>query len=108
MKRFYSHIIEIDSITYELDKLDLSKNQKLHLASLVDSSLHYTIIDAILSELSAEDKRAFLQHLNMEDHQKIWNFLNEKVDKVEEKIKKAAEDLKDELHEDLIKSKRSK
>lgn len=101
MKTFYSHLIEVESIVLELDKLDLSDEEKIHLASLVDSSLHHTILDAILSELSEEDKKTFLQHVHEDNHDKIWKFLNERVDNIEDKIKKAAEDLKDQLHKDL-------
>lgn len=101
MKQFYSHLIEIESIAVELDKLDLSHEQKVHLAGLTDSSLHHTILDAVLSELSVSDKKIFLNHLKEGDHGKIWQFLNEKIDKVEEKIKKAADSLKLELHKDL-------
>lgn len=98
---FYSYLIEIESIVVELDKLDLSPEQKVHLTSLIDSSLHHMILDAVLSELSPQDKKAFLQALKTDDHSKIWKFLNEKVDKMEEKIKKTASDLKNELHKDL-------
>lgn len=101
MKYFYTHLIEIESVITELDKMDLSKEEKLYLAKLLDDSLHHTILDAIFSELSEEDKRIFISHLTEGKHDKIWKFLNEKVDGVEEKIKKVAEDLKKELHEDL-------
>lgn len=101
MNHFYSQLIEIQSIIVELDKMDLSKEEKLHLAHLVDSSLQHTILDAILSELKDQDKRAFMMHLNENKHDKIWKFLNEKIENVEEKIKKAATGLKIELHKDL-------
>lgn len=107
MKQFYSHIIEIESISLELDKLDLSDDQKMHLAKIVDSSLHHVVLDAILSELSDSDKRVFLQHVNDNNHDKIWKFLNQKVDNIEEKIKKAADDLKTELRSDLKKAKKT-
>lgn len=103
---FYTHLIEFESIIVELDKMDLTDEQKLHLASLVDSSLHQTILNAIFSELSDADKRIFVQHLDKKDHEKIWRFLTEKVDRVEDKIKKAAEDLKKELQQDLRKAKK--
>lgn len=105
MKQFYTHLIEIESIIVELDKLDLSKEQKIHLTGLIDSSLHHTILDAVLSELSLEDKRVFLNHFQENDHSKIWHFLNEKVSNIEDKIKKAADDLKSELHKDLKEAK---
>lgn len=104
-QQFYTHLIEIESIIVELDKLDLSEEQKIHLTGLIDSSLHQTILDAVLSELSPQDKRAFLQSLKEDDQGKIWEFLNEKVDNIEDKIKKSADDLKEELKKDLKEAK---
>lgn len=106
MKQFYTHLIEIDSIIIELDKMDLSPEQKEHLADLLDSSLHHTILDAIMSELKEEDKKIFLKHALEDNHEKIWEFLNGRVDNIEDKIKKAADDLKVELHKDIQESKK--
>ena len=106
MKHFYSHLIEIQTLIIELDSLDLNEKQRLHLAELVDSSLHHTILDAVLSQLEDEDKRLFLQHLSKDEHDKIWELLNNKVENIEEKIKASAEDLKNELHEDIKSVKR--
>lgn len=108
MKYFYSHLIEIESVISELDKMELSNEEKMHLATLLDSSLHHTILDAILSELGDQEKQVFLTSLNENDHVKIWGFLNEKVDNIEDKIKKAAEDLKIEIRKDLKKAKETK
>lgn len=101
MKYFYTHLIEIESISMALDRLDLSRVQKKHLADLIDSSIHHTILDVIMTELSPQDKRFLLQSLEGDDHNKIWRFLNERIDNIEEKIKKCAEQLKLQLHKDL-------
>lgn len=108
MKYFYSHLIEIESVISELDKMELSDEEKIHLATLLDSSLHHSILDAILSELGDREKRVFMQHLAKGEHDEIWKFLNEKVEGVEDKIKKAAEDLKIEMRKDLKKAKETK
>jgi hypothetical protein len=100
-KYFYSHLIEIDSIVTALNELSLTDSEKAHLLGIIDSSLHHAILDAILSELSENDKRMFLEHMTDEDNEKIWKFLNNKVDNIEEKIKKTAKDLKEELHKDI-------
>ncbi|OGH11961.1 MAG: hypothetical protein A2857_05940 [Candidatus Levybacteria bacterium RIFCSPHIGHO2_01_FULL_36_15] len=100
-KYFYSHIIEIDSIILELNKLDLSESEKTHLITLIDSSIHHVVLDAILSELSPEDKKIFLEHLSSDEHDKIWQLLNGKIENIENKIKKAAEALKEELRKDI-------
>lgn len=108
MKYFFSHIIEVESIIIELDKMDLNQEQKKHLTELIDSSLHHTVLDVVLSELQISDKRVFINHLKEGDHSKIWQFLNGKVDNIEDKIKKAADDLKLQLHKDLKEASRRK
>lgn len=108
MKYFYSHLIEIESVVTELDRLNLSTEEKIHLGQLIDSGLHHTILEAILSNLTEEDKKIFLKHVHESSHDKIWQFLHEKIDHIEDKIKKVAEDLKKEMHEDVKKAHRIK
>lgn len=106
MKQFYGHLVEIESIIIKLDQMDLSKKEKLHLSQLIDSSLHHTILDAIFSQLSDQDKRIFMNYITEDDHDKIWKFLNKKVVNIEDKIKKVAGVLKIELERDLKEAER--
>src|SRR3989344_4660064 len=108
MSRFYHHLINIESLFIELDELELSVKQKNELAQLVDSNLHHTILDLVLSELRADDKRIFLQNLRDDNHQKIWNHLNSKIDNLEKKIENSIKQIKKELHKDIKEAKRSK
>ena len=105
MNKFYSHLIEIESLIVELDSLELSDKERKHLATLADSNLHQAILQAILDELNEPEKKVFLEHLKREEHDKIWKLLNEKIDHVEDKIKDAAQKLKDELNKDIKKAK---
>lgn len=100
-QHFYSNIIEIDSLIIELNQMELSIDEKKYLIDLLHSNLHHAILDTILSELSEEDKKVFLTHLSGDKHDKIWNHLKEKIENVESKIKKTAEDLKKELHKNI-------
>ncbi len=100
-KQFYSHIVSVDTLLIEIDKLGLSDEQKIHLISLIDSTLYHTILDAILSELSPEDKKVFIQYLAQENHDEVWNFLNKKVENIETKIKIAADELTEKMHKDI-------
>lgn len=100
-KYFYSSIIEIESLTTELSKMDLSKEEKHNLAKLLDANLHNTILDTVLAELSDTEKGKFLEHLTEDNHEKIWEHLSKNVENIEDKIKKAAKDLKEEMHKDL-------
>lgn len=107
-KHFYHHLVKVDSVIIELDEMDLSEEEKMHLAQLIDSNLHHTVLDAVMSELSDEDKHIFLEHLAKNDHSRIWEHLNSRVDNIEDKIKNVAEDLKKDLHKDIDEAKRLK
>ncbi len=104
-KYFYTHIIDTSNLSLELGDMDLKSSERVHLISLIESNIHHEILDLILSELNPEDKKTFLTHLASEDHEKVWEFLNEKVNNIEEKIKKTAEDLKKELQKDIEEAK---
>lgn len=107
-KHFYTHIIDISTLSLELGEMDLTAEERMHLISLIDSNIHQTILDLVLSELSEEDKKIFLMHVTSSDHDKIWKFLKVKTENIEEKIKKAAEGLKAELHRDIKEAKGKK
>jgi len=100
-KYFYTHIVDTSTLSLELGNMDLTPKERLDLISLIDSNIHHEILDLILSELKPEDKKTFLIHLASENHDKIWKLLRNKVDNIEEKIKKTAEDLKKELHKNI-------
>lgn len=104
-KSFYNHLVEIKSLTIELEKIELSKDEKHHLILLIDSNIHQTVLNIVLSELQGNDKKIFLHHLSSGDHDKVWTHLREKIENVENKIKKAADELIEELSEDIRKVK---
>src|SRR6266403_2321687 len=101
MKHFYHHIVQIDTIQIALSGLDLEPHEKEHLIIIAETNIHHGILDTILSEISADDKKAFLSLLAHEEpkHSEIWDFLNLKVEQSEAKIKKAAETLLKKMHE---------
>ncbi len=100
-KHFYSQIVDLSSITVEIAGMDMKREERLHLLALAESNVHHAIIDVVLSELSEEDKQKFVEHLNSDNHDQIWKLLNSKVENVEKKIKKAAEEIKKELQKDI-------
>jgi hypothetical protein len=97
IKHFYSYHVEIDSIIIEIEALPIKKHEKKHLIQLAESQIHHAILDSILSELSPDDKKIFLTHLNTKDQERIWGFLREKVQDIEDKIEKTAGKIKKEL-----------
>ena len=100
-KYFYTHIVDTSILSLELAEMDLTPKERIHLISLIDANIHHEVLDLILSELKSEDKVTFLSHLSSEDHEKVWKFLRGKVNNIEEKIKKTADDLRKELHKDI-------
>ncbi len=107
-KNFFSHLITTEDLESELENLKMTNDEKIHVMKLIDESIHHTILDAILSELSEQDKKEFLKHLDSEDHDLIWEFVNGKIDNIEDKIKKAADEIKEELHQDVNSTKEVK
>ncbi len=106
-KHFFSHLIEIDTLHLELDSLEMEESEKTEVRDLIEKNIYHTVLDAVLSELTEEDKKIFLSHLAEDDHEKTWKLLNKKVENIEEKIKQAAEDVKKELHQDIKSTKTS-
>lgn len=107
-KYFYSRIITTDTLHIALEELEVSAEEKEHLEMLIDSSMYHTILNAILSELSEEDKKLFLEQLLSENDEEILNFLQNKIDHIEDKIKSAADGLIEELHRDIKEVKEGK
>lgn len=98
---FYSHIVETSSVSLALGEMELTKDERRHLVSLVEENLHHAILESVLSELSEKDKQEFLVLLATDEHDKIWKLLKDRVDHIEDKIRQTAEDLKKELHKDI-------
>ncbi|MBI4036362.1 hypothetical protein HY386_00595 [Candidatus Daviesbacteria bacterium] len=109
MNYFFTKYIVIEDILEKMDEMDLSDEERWYLASLIDSSLHHAILSEILSNLNADDKRLFIKHFNNNPgNEKLLEFLNERIDHIEDKIKKVTEDLRKEMHEDIKKAKKVK
>lgn len=78
-----------------------------HLTSLADSTVHQTILDLILSQLSHADKIVFVRMLNDNPRDyRLLEFLQDKIDKIEDQIKQTARKVHEELHEDIKQSQR--
>lgn len=101
MKHVYSHLIEIETLIVELEKIKLADHEKHELAQLIDSNIHNTVMDAILSKIPESEKKKFAEIANSEDHEKIWEFLKSKSESIEEDIKKAAAEIKKQLRQDV-------
>lgn len=99
---FYAELVKVESIIVALDELNLKDDHKKHLSKLVDSTIHHTIMDLILSKLSKSDQAEFIKIYNQDPRSKeIMKFLNSKISGIDQEIEIAAKKLKVELHEDI-------
>lgn len=100
-QNFYSHLTKIDLVIGELNNLKLSNHEKIHLTTVIHSSVHTIILDVVLSELSEIDKKQFLHHLHENNHDTLWKFLKKRTANIEEKIVKAANKLQEDFLRDI-------
>lgn len=102
---FYTHLVEVEEIYLEIEKLEITKGNKKYLSTLVESSVHHTIVNAVLSELPNDQKKLVINHLLKKNHHGVWKVIGPKKDLVENKIKKTFKELKNEILKDIKDSK---
>ena len=106
MKYFYTKYLILEEFLEDFHKMDLSESERQYLSALVDSSLHHAILNEILSNLSEKNREIFLNLLKEDSSsEKLMEFLKDKVEGIEEKIKKVSGELIKEMHEDIKKAK---
>ena len=105
MKTFYEHLVEIDFLHTELNSLDLKPEEKKELLTHVHSSIHYTVLGVVLSELPEKDKEIFIEHLKHERHSELWQHLLENTQGIEEKIRDSARAIAHEFISEIHKAK---
>ena len=107
-KIFYDHLIKIEEITIELDKNNVSIEEKEEFISLIDETFQIQMLNLILDRLPAEFHEDFLEHFQKSPQdEKLINYLTEKIStNIEDLIKIEAEKIKKELLSEIRKSKK--
>lgn len=109
MAYFYSHLVEIETLTEKLDELDLNNRQKKHLSILIDSTIHQEVINIIFSKLTEENKLLFIKNFSENpENPEIMQFLNEMIGDIEQEIKATIKKIKEDFHEDIKTAKRGR
>lgn len=98
---FYAHIVNPHDIHMVLDVLDITPEEKTHLSSILESSLHHHIVDLILTELPEDHRHTFLIHLTDDNHDAMWALVKEKIENPEEKIRLSLEQFKHDILQDI-------
>ncbi len=100
-QQFYSHLVSTDHIFIEIDNLDISEKEKIHLKSLVTSNIHIAVLDIVMTHIPPEDKKMFLNHLHKNEHEAMWEFLEKRTIAIDKKIIKKVKELSDEFLSDI-------
>ncbi len=104
-KSFYAHLAETEIVEQELDNLNLSEDEKKDLMQHVHSSIHYTVLDVVLSDLPENHKKKFVELVRENDHEKIWEHVKENTLEIEEKIRSGIKVLTNEFLDEIKKVK---
>ena len=100
---FYHSVVSMESLRVRLELFEFKDDEKAKLMELAERTLHHSILDLVLSELSDADKKLFLEHHASERHEEIWNLLNSHVKNIKKKIQVTADSVAKKLHTDLKK-----
>ena len=102
--KFYSHILTIEPVHNVLSSLDIEEDEKKELLDILQSHIHVTVIDIILSELDEGKKKEFLHLVGVkEDNDGAWNFVLANIEKGEDKVKEAIDRIVADFVNDLEK-----
>ena len=100
-KAFYSHIVDPRDIHKELDMLELTDEEKMHLSVIVESTAHHVILDAVLEQLHDDHKHVFLTHIAEDNQDDAWALLEEVLDDPKSTIRESFEALKEDFLNDI-------
>jgi len=103
---FYHSIISMESLRVRLDLFEFTPQEREKLMEIAERTLHHSILDLVLSELSEKDRKLFLSHHASENHDEIWSLLTGNIKNIEKKIKVTAETVSQKLHRDIKNLKR--
>jgi len=107
-KIFYDHLIILEDIKIQVDKVSTSREEKEELWQLVDKMVHHRILTTILEKLPEVHHNEFLEKFYGAPHdENLITYLNEKLNgDVEILIKTEVEVLSGELLQLMDKKKK--
>lgn len=101
-KVFYDHLISIEELLIELDKYQLSHDEKVDLISSADTTIHYRVLDIILTHLPKDKHQEFLKGFQAAPHdKKHLQFLKAHKESIESELLKAIKAVKKQILSEL-------
>lgn len=107
---FYDIHIHLEEIEIELDKLEISHEEKQEMEHLIEEMVHHRVLDRILTHLPRHHHAEFLDRFHKAPYDdKLLSWLDSRIEKsVEEHIKEEMEKLKKKILQDIQGSRRKK
>ena len=95
---FYDHLIILNSLELKITDLGLGPEEKEALNQLVEETVHFRLMTRILDSLPREHHEEFLDFFHQAPHEeRLLKYLQEKIENIEDIIKKEIEDLEKSL-----------
>lgn len=105
-KLFFDHLIVLERVEIHINKNVTSKEEKEELWNLIDGIVQTRVMDIILTRLPKEHHDEFLEKFSNFPHdERLFDYLKEKVEDIEEEIKKEVKVLESEFTENHSKKK---
>lgn len=102
MNVFYDHLINIHDLHIELDRYELSTEERNELMKLADSAVHHEVFDLLMIELPEEHKVVFLERFATDPSDpELMEFIKSHIPQAEDKIKARSDKVKKDLTEKL-------
>lgn len=102
MTIFYKQFLTLQNLETQLDSKNLGVQEKDQLMQIVISSLHHEVITLILSQLPLHSHQIFLLLIKTEpQNPKLWEWLEERIKGIKEKIAKQIKTVEQEFMEEL-------
>jgi len=108
-KLFYDHLIIIEDITLILDKYNITKEERGKILSLIDKTLHHSILNTILSHLPKNHHEVFLNKFTSYPYDlKLLTFLKDHTEvDIEIEILNTASSVKKTILKEIERSKKN-
>jgi hypothetical protein len=98
-KIFYDHLIVLEEVRVQIDKVAKTSEEKEEIWKLVDEIIHHRVMNTILEKLPEKHHKSFLKRFYAAPYdEKLIPYLNEKIDDdIENFISKEIKLLSEEL-----------
>ncbi|PIU03937.1 hypothetical protein COT44_00210 [Candidatus Shapirobacteria bacterium CG08_land_8_20_14_0_20_39_18] len=99
---FYDHLIEFEEIEVALSVHNLDPKTKKEVSQMIEETIHYRMMNVILTNLPKEHHQDFLERFYQAPHDEgLFDYLKEKVGNIEDLLSQEIEKVKKELLADL-------